>query len=257
MNSVPVLFVALSCLYLLGGTCFNALRPAETSIDTDPRRSLEELAAMEPTPMRECRGPVYLVLMEPEPQDRGLTSFHGDPVRPPDKVVDRAFLQELADFYRARYGIDARVLGPVTFDTRAFDADTEQYVGEKLVEHLNNVGLKTTPRADVIGVLNEDIRLDDVPDWRYAFSTTSGYTTVMSTYRIASEDGEHVETPRFRRRVHVMISTLVASLHCGLQTRDNPNLVTYSGIMGPDDLDRMKLDLLSGRTRVFEGCGAP
>lgn len=261
LKSVPVLFVALSALYLfvafVGAPYFDASSSTEAHLDTGPKKSLADLRAMEPTPMRECRGPIYLVLMEPEEQDRGLTSFHGNPNRPPDKMVDLAFLNELAEFYRHRYGIDARVLGSVTFDRSAFDASTEQYVGEKLIEQLDKAGLETKRGVDVIGVLNEDIRLDDVPEWRYAFSTTTRYTTVLSSYRMASEDGENVETPRFRRRVHVMISSLVASYNCSLPNSDNPNLITFVDLMGPEDLDRMNLDLLSGRTPALGGGSAP
>ena len=196
--------------------------------------------AIEPTPLHECEGTLHLVMLD----EQGVGTLARQNQR-----VDRAFLDELAELYRDRYDIDVKVHGPQPLDAASYDANSRQFVGEKIVDRLAATARKE-PGDVIMGLLNADMRIELQPTWSYAFSLRErrpdAFLAAVSSFRMT-----HRDKARFHHRLRVMISKNVATHLCGFPLSNDPTSVTYRHVMSPSDLDRMAFDLLSARPETY------
>lgn len=225
-----LLLLSLSLFSMLAAGCQHVKAP----------KDIAALRATEPVHLPECQGPLYFVMLEAE--QPGYV-----PGMAVGQFVDMDFLEELADLYRYRYGMDVQIVGPLHFEVSAtLDPSHNQHVAERLIDRLQ-MGLSGVPEdAVIIGVLNEDMRIEQIPQWRYGFSLRHENMAVVSSFRMV-HGGPNPQLARFRHRLHVMLSKDIAMLRCGYPLSEDPQAVTYQSVLGPADLDRMEFDLVSGR----------
>jgi len=220
---------------LLLMSCDEAKERAQ-AVGADGPQSVGALSAQRPVALPECAGSVHFAMI----QAQGVPKSD----MPEDQLLDAELLEELAGLYRHRYGIDAKVVAPIEVPSSVYVPAKKQVVAERMLERMGQV--HKDDDAVLIGVLNEDMRLDSEPRWNYGFSFRLENTAVVSGYRMG-EKGLFRNASTFRHRMRVMMSKNVAVLRCGFGQSSNPKSVVFSNVMGPKDLDRMEFDLLSGR----------
>jgi predicted Zn-dependent protease len=151
----------------------------------------------------------------------------------------------LVDYYRARYGITAKVLPLAGLDPAAWDEERGQFVAEGAIASIKAVhgNVAGDPRNIIIGLIAADLYIRDRPDWKFAFGLRSedGRIGVVSTARMGWPGGARGQT-ELPVRLRKMVSRDVGFLYFGLAPTNDPSSVLYRDVLGVDDLDRMSDD---------------
>jgi predicted Zn-dependent protease len=154
-----------------------------------------------------------------------------------------AELEDLAEFYAVRYGIEVDVLPPASIPASARDPARYQLVAEELIDVLRAAYPEAgDPDHVVIGVTSDDLYIRSVPDWNWAFGfRDEGHLAVVSTARMGpalGPFGHRLEPARLRK----MVTKNIGVLYFELRQSDDPVSVLYDNILGLDDLDGMGED---------------
>ena len=152
-------------------------------------------------------------------------------------------LQTLADFYRAKYGLQIKILEPAAIDPSARDDGRGQLVAEDLIDSMRDSYPETVADsgAVVIGVVSEDIYIRDRPDWEWAFGLrTQGRFGVLSTARMRL--GLGVSDDLAMSRLRKMVTRDIGRMYYRLPVSADPRSVLFGDIDGLADLDRIGED---------------
>jgi len=145
--------LALFVMVLFVGSGYNFLAPTFRQAAAQRRIKTEGVPnpqPAEPAPISELngRGTVYLV-----------------PLGKPQSTLST----DLVSYYRKKYGLELRVLGPVPLPAWTTDEIRHQCIAEELVEAIKRAypQLAMDPDAVLIGVTNEDMYISEM-NWSYA-----------------------------------------------------------------------------------------
>lgn len=156
---------------------------------------------------------------------------------PADEVND------LASFYRNKYGIQIETRPSVPLPPAAIDPERKQLIAEKAIEIMKqaNPELTNDSQALMIGISNEDMYIAKY-SWQFAFSyyTERKYAVVSCGRMVLPDSNGKVTEELFLRRLRKMITRNVGILYYRLPKSDNPRSVLYSELEGIDDLDYLE-----------------
>jgi hypothetical protein len=164
-----------------------------------------------------------------------------------DFPLDRA--EDLVDYYRSKYGVEATLLPLARLDPAAWDKQRQQVVAEAAIWSIKTVHADVAgdPGAVIIGLISADLYIRKRPDWRWAFgfrgqgASDNRRLAVVSTARMAwprGRAGDDITSVRLRK----MVTRYIGLMYFGLPLSKDPRSVLYDDVGGVDDLDRMGED---------------
>lgn len=159
-----------------------------------------------------------------------------------DFPLDRT--EDLVDYYRSKYGVEATLLPLASLDPTAWDEQRQQVVAEAAIASIKvlHTDIAGDPGAVIIGLVSSDLFIQGRPDWAWAFGLrTEGRFAVVSTARM-SWPGGIAGRSQLPVRLRKMVTRYVGFLYFGLRASDDRSSVLYREIGGVDDLDRMGED---------------
>ena len=153
-----------------------------------------------------------------------------------------ATIENLAEYYRKRYGIDIMTLPKLELPKAVKSDERKQLIAEELITLIKNVKpeLVHDPKAFVIGLTNEDMFIQQ-RDWQYAYSwrhdakyavISSNRMNEGSLFRAASDELTQI-------RLRKMVTKNIGLLYFHLPQSDNPRSVLYGRVDSLKDLDKM------------------
>jgi predicted Zn-dependent protease len=160
-----------------------------------------------------------------------------------DFPADRVTM--LVEYYRTKYGVEAKVLRPAALDPNAWDNERGQVVAESVLASLKAVHgeVASDPGAVIIALVTSDVYIREQPNWRWAFGLRGeeGRFAVVSTARM-SWPGGSVGEASVPARLRKMVGKDVGLMYFGLSVSSDPHSVLYWSVGGIGDLDRMGED---------------
>ena len=146
--------------------------------------------------------------------------------------------EELASYYKTKYGISAETLPTVHIPPSARNAEREQLIAEEAVDLMRRVNseISRNPDAILIGLTSEDMYISQY-DWRFSFSwREQGKYAVVSSGRM---NLGRVSEAEIRTRLRKMVTKNVGILYFHLPQSDDPRSVLYRSVGGIRELDYM------------------
>ena len=146
--------------------------------------------------------------------------------------------EELASYYKTKYGISAETLPTVHIPPSARNAERQQLIAEEAVDLMRRVNseISGNPNAILIGLTTEDMYISHY-DWRFSFSwREQGKYAVVSSGRMNLGNVSEDET---RKRFRKMVTKNVGILYFHLPQSDDPRSVLYRNVGGIRELDYM------------------
>jgi len=189
---------------------------------------------------------VHQLRLSPDSAGGRVVSLSNAPVRFVPVLASRTYIDGLQRFYREHLAIDVEVTSPLDPDRSAWDAEREQWIGERLIEQLAHVS--GTDDAVVIGVLGDDMYIVS-RNWQYAFAMRgdNDRVAIVSYARMNPLFwGEPRDTDRLQARLRKMVTKELGLMRFGLLASSNPESPMYRNIGGVEDLDIMHDDLAEG-----------
>ena len=148
--------------------------------------------------------------------------------------------EQLASYYKTKYGISADILPTVQIPPSAMNAERQQLIAEEAVDLMKRVNSEITsnPNAILIGLTTEDMYISKY-DWQFSFSwREQGKYAVVSTGRM-NLGRSPVTEEQIRTRLRKMVTKNVGILYFHLPQNDDPRSVLYRNIGGIRELDYM------------------
>jgi predicted Zn-dependent protease len=156
-----------------------------------------------------------------------------------------ATLQELASFYRRKYGLNIQILPNVPLTQAAMNPERNQLIAEQAIEVMKqaNPKLVNDRQAILIGLTTEDMYIARY-DWRFSFSyRDQGKYAVVSRGRMNLPVVKKPASPKLvLTRLRKMVTKNVGILYYRLPQSDNPRSVLYRNVGGIRELDYMGED---------------
>ena len=146
--------------------------------------------------------------------------------------------EELASYYKTKYGISAETLPTVHIPPSARNAERQQLIAEEAVDLMRRVNseISGNPNAILIGLTTEDMYISQY-DWRFSFSwREQGKYAVVSSGRM---NLGNVSEDEARKRFRKMVTKNVGILFFHLPQSDDPRSVLYRNVGGIRELDYM------------------
>lgn len=146
--------------------------------------------------------------------------------------------EELASYYKTKYGISAETLPTVHIPPSARNPERQQLIAEEAVDLMRRVNseISGNPNAILIGLTTEDMYISQY-DWRFSFSwREQGKYAVVSSGRMNLGNVSEDET---RKRFRKMVTKNVGILYFHLPQSDDPRSVLYRNVGGIRELDYM------------------
>jgi len=146
--------------------------------------------------------------------------------------------EELASYYKTKYGISAETLPTVHIPPSARNAERQQLIAEEAVDLVRRVNseISGNPNAILIGLTTEDMYISQY-DWRFSFSwREQGKYAVVSSGRM---NLGNVSEDEARKRFRKMVTKNVGILYFHLPQSDDPRSVLYRNVGGIRELDYM------------------
>ena len=155
-------------------------------------------------------------------------------------------LQNLAQYYHEKYGIEITIVNSVPVDPICRDASRQQLMAESLAASLRRSIPEHggEPGSILIGFTAEDI-YPTTRNWQFAFGWRLGDSgpAVVSSARLSLPDiGQALERDLPGKRLRKIVTKDIGVLYCGLPQSQNPKSVLYSQIMGIEELDEVGED---------------
>ena len=148
--------------------------------------------------------------------------------------------EELASYYKTKYGIPAETLPAVQIPPSARNAERQQLIAEEAVDLMKRVNseISGNPNAILIGLTTEDMYISKY-DWRFSFSwREQGKYAVVSSGRM-NLGRKPVTDDQIRTRLRKMVTKNVGILYFHLPQSNDPRSVLYRDIGGIQELDYM------------------
>lgn len=124
----------------------------------------------------------------------------------------------------------------------ALESTRKQYDAEKILAELGQV--ERGAKEIVIAVTSQDIYTSARPEWRYCFGSHATNGSVLSSARMGRvRFGGSLEDAASQARLRKMLLRYALERVYQLPRNDDPTSLLYRSILGPADLDRMKLRL--------------
>src|SRR5262249_19452812 len=144
--------------------------------------------------------------------------------------------------YRDQLGLDVRLLAPLEPDGAAWNEQRQQWIGERLNEHLH--AERSGDGALIIGITGEDIYIA-ASDWAWAFGLRADEDTAVGSYfrmdpRLYDESPDRLH---LRVRLRRMVTKDLGIMLYGLGLSADPASPVYKNIDGLDELDAIEDDL--------------
>ncbi len=151
-------------------------------------------------------------------------------------------VNDLASYYRNKYGIQIETRPGVPLSPTAINTERDQLIAEKAVEIMKqaNPELTNDPQAIMIGISNRDMYIDKF-SWQfsYGFRTQGKYAVVSSGRMDESNGGQEVTEELISKRLRKMVTKYIGILYFRLPQSDDPRSVLYREIGGISELDYM------------------
>jgi len=152
-------------------------------------------------------------------------------------------MQQLADYYHRRFGLEIPILKSIAVSVTAEDENRRQLVAKKLIGDLRNAfpELAADPKAILIGFTSLDM-YPAAKQWRFAFGwrDANTRTAVVSTARMSLHyRGQPFWGTSVKVRLRKMVTKDIGILYYGLSQSDNPKSVLYNSILGIQELDAL------------------
>ena len=146
--------------------------------------------------------------------------------------------EELASYYKTKYGISAEILPTVEIPSSAWNAARQQLIAEQAVNVMRRVNpeISRNPDAILIGLTAEDMYISKY-DWRFSFSWRE-----QEKYAVVSSGRMNlggVSEAEIRIRLRKMVTKNVGILYFHLPQSDDPRSVLYRSVGGIQELDYM------------------
>ncbi|MGH9955923.1 MAG: hypothetical protein ACREBC_02190 [Pyrinomonadaceae bacterium] len=153
-----------------------------------------------------------------------------------------AMVDDLASYYRNKYGLLVETLPSVPLIAKAINPERQQLIAEAAVEIMReaNPQLRNDPQAILIGLTTHDMYIAKY-DWRFSFSwREQGKYAVVSSGRMNLPiGGRSVSADEIRTRLRKMVTKNIGVLYYHLAQSDNPRSVLYRNVGGIQELDYM------------------
>lgn len=156
--------------------------------------------------------------------------------------------EELAAYYKTRYGIPAEVLPNVHLGPSTMNAERDQLIAEEAVAVMkrDNSDVSNNPDAILIGLTSEDMYIAKY-NWQFSFSwREQGKYAVVSTGRMnlpcrpgLLQRKQPVTDDLIRVRLRKMVTKNVGILYFRLRQSDDPRSVLFRNVGGIEELDYM------------------
>jgi YD repeat-containing protein len=154
---------------------------------------------------------------------------------------------DLLSYFRKKYGLEPRILKPVSLPAWTRDEARNQLIAEELVESMKRTYPQpaSDPDAVLIGVTDEDMYIAQL-DWTYAFNWRQEERFgVVSTARMDPVFFKQPPDPAvLEKRARKLITKNVGLLYYHLQVSSNFSSVLYDSLGDEEDVDDMGEDFL-------------
>ena len=151
-------------------------------------------------------------------------------------------VNDLASFYRNKYGLPVETLPSVPLSSTAIDLGRNQLIAEKAIELMKqaNPQLANDSQAIMIGLTSRDMYIAK-RDWQFSFSLREqGKYAVVSSGRMNLPNrGQKVTEELILTRMRKMVTKNVGILYYHLPASDDPRSVLYRDVGGISELDYM------------------
>lgn len=153
-----------------------------------------------------------------------------------------SLLDRLQTSLSADYGLPVSVSAAIQVGQDAFDQRRQQLIGERLLQLVSGQRARTNPDDVVIGLTQDDMMLQDTPQWRFAFSTRSASANA-GVISIARMDPRNLGAPAndelLFARVEKMVAKSIGVLYLDRALVPDPRSVMFDNILSVNDLDVM------------------
>ena len=155
-------------------------------------------------------------------------------------------LESLAAHLSRRYGLDIRILDPLTLDESVVDNRRRQLIAEPLIDLMKRgyPAEAADSTAVLVGITTHDLYIAGYTTWRFAFSLRQeDRFAVVSTARMDNANLGKPSDPRLlETRLRKMVTKNLGIMYFGLEQSTNRRSVLYGPILGVDDLDSIGED---------------
>lgn len=149
-------------------------------------------------------------------------------------------VNDLASYYRNKYGIEIATRPGVPLPPTAINQERNQLIAERAVEIMKqaNPELTNDPQAIMIGLTDRDMYIDKF-GWQfsYGYRTQGKYAVVSSGRMNEPNGGKEVTEELISKRLRKIVTKYVGILYFRLPQSDDPRSVLYREIGGIDELD--------------------
>jgi predicted Zn-dependent protease len=155
-------------------------------------------------------------------------------------------LNELAAYYKNKYGLTIEMLPSLSIEPEAIDDERDQLIADELLNLMARryPNLARDRQAILIGITTEDM-YPKGQDWQFVFSSRIGFQgddrprfAVVSTARMDPEFLDEPANPQLlQRRLRKMITKNIGMMYYRLPQNGNPRSVLYDSILSVSALD--------------------
>ena len=148
---------------------------------------------------------------------------------------------DLASFYRNKYGLQAEILPSVPYSSTAIDPRRNQLIAERAIEMMKqaNPQLANDSQAIMIGLTSKDMYIAKY-DWQFSFSfRAEGKYGVVSSGRMTLPGRQGITEELIQTRFRKMLTKNIGILYYNLPASDDPRSVLYRNVGGISELDYM------------------
>jgi predicted Zn-dependent protease len=148
---------------------------------------------------------------------------------------------DLASFYRNKYGFQAEILPNVPYSSTAIDPRRNQLIAERAIEMMKeaNPQLANDSQAILIGLTTKDMYIAKY-DWQFSFSfRAEGKYGVVSSGRMTLPGRQGITEELIRTRFRKMLTKNIGMLYYHLPASNDPRSVLYRNVGGISELDYM------------------
>ena len=148
---------------------------------------------------------------------------------------------DLASFYRSKYGFQAEILPNVPYSSTAIDPRRNQLIAERAIEMMKeaNPQLANDSQAILIGLTSRDMYIAKY-DWQFSFSyRAEGKYGVVSSGRMTLPGRQGITEELIRTRFRKMLTKNIGLLYYHLPQSNDPRSVLYRSVVGISELDYM------------------
>jgi len=148
---------------------------------------------------------------------------------------------DLASFYRNKYGLQIEILPNVPYSSTAIDPRRNQLIAERAIEMMKeaNPQLANDSQAILIGLTSKDMYIAKY-DWQFSFSYRAEEKyAVVSSGRMTLPGRQGITEELIQTRFRKMLTKNVGLLYYHLPASNDPRSVLYRKVGGISELDYM------------------